>query len=175
MEKEDSSLLFSRSNFKLTISYANFSCKLWIATGHKKTLKIYKTNNSLWTSTWESLGYQYKSTLSKHYPDIKHQAPGTRHHTTHLCTQLWTVKCFPYMQFMVCVSKATIYDKGRFFGYFLLVCLFIFFFKSRLSITTAMNNTQLQRQSAVPPASMCCLLFWLRITTKGMEKHLCNI
>lgn len=55
---EDSSLLFSKSSFELTISYANFSCELWIATGHKKALKIYKTNNSLWTSTWESLRHQ---------------------------------------------------------------------------------------------------------------------
>lgn len=82
-------------------------CKLWIATGHKKTLKIYKTNNSLWTSTWDSLGYQYKSTLSKHQPDLKHPALCTRHHPAHLCIQFWTAECFPYMQFMACVSKVT--------------------------------------------------------------------
>lgn len=43
--------------------------------------------------------------------DIKH-CVGTRHHTTHLC--IHSVKCFPYMQFMACVSKATMNDEGFF-------------------------------------------------------------
>lgn len=61
------------------------------------------------------------------------------------------------MQFMACVSKATIYDEAFFF--LVNFCQFAWYFKnSRLSLTTAISNTLLQRQSAVPPASTCCFL-----------------
>lgn len=62
------------------------------------------------------------------------------------------------MQFMACVSKASIYDEAFFF-FLVNFCQFAWYFKnSRLSLTTAISNTLLQRQSAVPPASTCCFL-----------------
>lgn len=118
-EEEDASLLFSRSNFELTISYANFSCKLWIATGHKKKpLKIYKTNNSLWTSTWESLSYQYKSTLSKHYPDLKHQAWYKTAHHTLVASSFGLLSVFLTCHLWLVFQKLLFMIKGDFLVYF---------------------------------------------------------
>lgn len=79
------------------------------------------------------------------------------------------------MQFMACVSKATIYDEAFFF-FLVNFCQFAWYFKnSRLSLTTAISNTLLQRQSAVPPASTCCFLAQDNIQRHGKTSPLQHI
>lgn len=89
--------------------------------------------------------------------DIKH-CVGTRHHTTHLC--IHSVKVFSLHAIYGLCFKSY-YEWWRLF--LVNFCQFAWYFKkSRLSLPTAISNTLLQRQSAVPLASMCCFYFGSR-------------
>ena len=74
---EEEPLLFSTSDFELTVLYANFSCKLciWITTGHKELKKIYKTNikkkptNSLYLACELSHGNPSEISTNECYQD----------------------------------------------------------------------------------------------------------